>query len=485
MDSSIKKLNQQMQELSRREHRQTDQVRSILNGAVRFIEALSAQQRMVDILFSQLTRLELSGARNDQQKAELTRQRQAMIQLQAVAAAIVSWAKGAGTADLPAQEMERTREEGIKPMLRAEQMRRIRALRIQGPLVGITHVKGEKCNGMRTEALVRIARHLTRATSDPHSGLGSLWRWMSKDGSLWLYHHHDSQKWKCLFFRITVHRLLDDLNFSLESYVPFGFGKDPAQYEMASSNVFIRPRWLTTDVTSMTYNATNTFNVQSTFTRTAGVSIGETLTTNSGESIQDGTADTDSDSSAWSSGWSDSFGMGGGGSNSSSSSNSGSGHSQSRSHSKTTNVGEAFGVQTTLSDSVSEAVSGGFARAVGEALQVGVWAYGIDFGKSPKLHLEQWRHGNPDAAVVFDNVHLLFETICKEVTTHLQAMGSGRGQSQDDELEQRLDEIRAHMLVQDLEQDTQSVDGKSKLLTSGQPPSRRLLDGASGPAKAR
>jgi hypothetical protein len=468
-ESSSKDLKKKIEEKKRREKFELTVLQPMQADGRGFIRSLDNQLFVIDTIYDKLADLEMNGANFKDQLADLRSHRQAILAMKEVANKILEKLRGEEAAHLSDSQVREIKERLIDPLVRAEQARRIRAMRIQGPLVHKKQVTANDCKARHTEAIVHFIECISRATADKNSGLGKLWRWMSRDNdgdSIWLYSHHHTDKWKCMLFRISVETILDDLLFSLETYIPFGFGNDPAQYEMAASNVFIRPNWRVTDVNSMTYNTSNTFNVQTTHTVSHGVSIGENVTDSTGRSISGSTSQTigttegKNSSQSESDGWmnnstygystggdlfgshssSHSYGSSGGTSRTwgtSSSKNVSNTVSDSESH----NIGRSVGVQTNLTDSVAEAVSGGFSCSDGKALQVNCWAYGIDFSKDPEVHLKQWRHGNRDAGHMFDKVQALFDAVCRSAIKHLQGLVMHTGDYEDKDLDSRIDEI--------------------------------------------
>ncbi len=465
----MKDIRNQIAAVHRREHIETSQLRPIQTGALVFIQSLENELNAITATRAQLSALESKYVSYNEQLTQLKKQQKELLALKTLAHKLLD--KLSDNLQLSENIVDQIWNSAIRPLMEADEIRRANAMRVQGPLVGKVEVVGTKCHGLRTEAIINIIRYVTEATANPHSGLAGLWRWMVMDAtnSIWLYHHHETEKWKCLFFRISVYTIADSLKFTLESYVPFGFGKDPAHYEMASSNVFIRPTWQTTQVGSTTYNTSNTYNIQLTNTATEGVSLGssftksetisETDSTNETHGTSHGTSNSFSSTSSWSDQWSENQGSGGsssGGSWHSSSSSGGSrGGGETTQHGENTgshvthgtgqskgkSIGDSIGVQSTINTSISNSVSTGFAHAEGEALNVAVWAYGIDLGKPTHVHLDKWKSGNPDAAGVFDNVHTLFTTMCDNIIERLQAMGrGGSGAHSDLRLQDCLDQ---------------------------------------------
>jgi hypothetical protein len=485
-------------------------LRPILFGAADFKKSLDLQINLLDALREQLLRLEDNGnasgtlVKYESQRGELSTARGDLAILKDRAEQILKLATGADKSFYGAKQIDDIWSRHIHPLLHEEQMRKYRALRIQGPMVEEQRFEGEKCNGMIAEAVVEMVKYITHVLSDPQSGLRSLWRWMGQDGSIWLYHHSDHEKWKCMFFRIHVSRIYDNLSFSMESYVPFGFGNDPAHYEMETSEVYLRPGWRTAEISSASYSTMNTFNLQSSITHTDGVSLGTSVSTNfsTNESTTTGTSETVSHSTnqsvtntdSWFSNWSETMGSstshsglgvgaGGGATYGSSYGQSyGGGTSGSRSdtygtsdgistgtsqsHNKGTSQGESYSTQEGEQHSEARTTGVGIARSAGETLQVKVMGYGINLGKKSLEHLEKWKEANRDAARVYDNVQYLFKAMCKEIKERLQALGTGAGAYDEGKLESRLPEIEPFFLVE-----RQMLPGKDAgaIATSSQP----------------
>src|SRR5579871_1653137 len=102
---------------------------------------------------------------------------------------------------------------------------------------------------------------------------------------IWLYHHHETEKWKCLFFRISVYAIGRDLSFVLDSYVTFGYGKDPAQYEMEASSAYAPPGSKLTLVTSATTSRSDGTSSQRSHGTNTGVSVAYGETNSEGRTI--------------------------------------------------------------------------------------------------------------------------------------------------------------------------------------------------------
>lgn len=340
-------------------------------------------------------------------------------------------------------------DDHIAPLVRAEQIRLLRAWRLKRPMmVDKQQKKAEGCKERRADALAAFVQKLSDYIQEG-SRLSKLWRWMTcdeEDGdAIWLYHHEDFEKWKCIHFRIRVDAVARDLLFTIESYINFNYGKDPTQYKYDSSSAYDRPDWIKTTVRSHTLSTSSAVSEQQTLTFTKGASRGETVTDSQGKATSTSASRSRSasrgksvgrnESSSWSNSSSYSFPANsygrsfsfGGSEGCSWGANEGATVSTTDGASQTENVSTARATQQGSSESISRAVSAGFSCTDGKSVQLSYVAYGPDWGLSNKEHLKQWRDYNPEAAEIFDQVQELFAGICDELIKDLPLRAKGAG----------------------------------------------------------
>ena len=287
---------------------------------------------------------------------------------------------------------------------------------------------------VRIEAARASAMGAIRGVAtDKTSRIGSLWRWMTTDGlvpEIWLYSHHETQKWKCQFFRIWVTRSTPALHFHLQSYVPLGFEGDPGlgKYKLEASNVYTRPGWRRIDVVNTSYNRANTYSLNASEQQTSGVSFGVTAGVNVGtqRSQTEGTSTNESTSYnrsfnetiSWFDNYGSNFNSSMQGSSSGISSGHGrsggrsAGHGDSHQHGTGTNRAETVGFSEgasysaakTINDSLAHTIGYGFGLTEGKTLQVQEYNYGIDYSQKSADLLAQWRECSPDAGEIYNDV---------------------------------------------------------------------------------
>ena len=190
----------------------------------------------------------------------------------------------------------------INDLLLEEQRRRISNLRVLGPKVYTREKKLEKSSlstGALAEAYVLLAGLIAHSQLDPHSKLTEVDSWFEKepgkDFSIWLYHHSKDQKWKCLFFKIAITRIAEDLVLSLEAYVPFGLEGDPANYELESSDVFVRAGWRLTETLTKGLNQSRSLNLNVSNSVAVGETGGTSETETTGITTTVGKTENESD----------------------------------------------------------------------------------------------------------------------------------------------------------------------------------------------
>lgn len=453
MESSTtaEELLAKIKEFDRRQGFETRVLRTMQFGAVAFMAELDNQCSIIESEIEHLSRLQKNKANYSTQLVELQYHRDRIAEHKLQAAKIAEMFPLDKIPTFSTEEASEIQANFIDPLLRSEGERKFRALRIQGAMVSKLSKTGERCQGRRATALADFAKFIDKATSNQRSVLSEMWRWLVRDkysDSIWLYYHHASDKWKCLFFRITIDADLEEVKFWLETYVPYGVGGDPAQYSMETSDVYTRPSWRAANVTSRSYSSSNTYNLAATKSSTEGSSVGESVTNSQTESESwsasqsRGRQDNYSSGESWSLGGNSNWNLtsgSGGGTNTGSSQTSGGADSS----------GTSTGKQTNVNSSNSIALSEGIALTSGNAFQISCKSYGINLGLHPKEHLEQWRHFNGDAAEILDRVHSLFETMCRQEIKVLQGYNSGPGTLSDEDDEKCIAEIAKVFPIED------------------------------------
>jgi hypothetical protein len=473
--ADIEAFLQRSAQAERRERMQRLQLRPIQFGAANFIAALDRQAAKMDDLITRMTRLREGGAGYAAQIAEVEQNKRELEEMQRTADAIRLRTVGPESQFFGEEFVRQTWRDHIRPLRMKEAKRQLRAMRMQGPMIQTRVERGHDCGGLLGEAVVHAARLLREAAVDSGNRLGNMWRWLVFDKgvpAIWFYSHDPNHKWKCLYFRMEITRTTDDLDFLLESYVPFGLPGDPGNYPLQEAQTFTRPGWRRLDVFSESYNRSNTYSLNRSTTRTAGSSFGVSSGTN--QSSQFSTAHTDStnysmstsdsltDGFSWfeSEGKSQSgFLMDGG-----FSSNTGRGQSgnSATTVSKNETVGSGTSLGTTkgevtgsnestsvnVSDSVAEMIGDGFALTHGSSITVTHYNYGIDYSQSDQLLLDKWRMGNPDASRDFDAVIRLYESVCRKVIAHTQDITRSGGSPEGRDVEPRLEELASMLLLE-------------------------------------
>lgn len=468
-------------------------LRYIQDGAALFMAYLDQQDAALQDEMAHLRNLIEAGGHYAPQVAELQSERNEIAAMRAEAEAIRRAATGPDSHFLDAAYAQGVVDDRIQPLRRREALLQVHRTRVQGPMVQSRHVTGEDCQGRVEEAIELAVRYLNAVAGDPHAHLGKLWRVLTRSGthlSIWLCSHEPLEKWKSLFFRIEITRSLDTLDFALESYVPFGFPGDRAQYRMDASNVFERDGWHRVDVASTSWNRANTYSLNGSRTDTAGVSFGINAAVNQGQQNSVTQSDNysvahsanfgESETMSWFKSTGDNFSGSPNGSSYGNSHGHGSGGAITRNFGSATTTtdgsgtavthgtqsGSSFGAQASRSDSRAETIGYGFQLTDGTTLQMQSYAYGIDFGADAEEHLKQWRNGNPDAAVIYDAVQLNFDHMCRHVIKQLQGMGVGSVPFDPGAFEARLEGMKQFILFEDGPVQHRPSSGPRRLLPS-------------------
>ncbi|MBK8223955.1 MAG: hypothetical protein IPK73_23365 [Candidatus Obscuribacter sp.] len=374
----------------------------------------------------------------DKQLAEIRAKKRTLVELKEMALIICETLVNESS-KMSAERLLEIRETMIDRFILCQQKEEYRTLRIKGPMVDKVSFKCRNSSYPTTRILLDILEACHAEFRGGNEDLSDFWRWYSKDVSteeIWFYHHSDFEKWKCIFFRISVRSSGRGRTLYLESFVPFGYGKDPANYQLEASSVYQRPGWTLTLVTSETTSTQTTETEQQSYSTNRGVSVGEGRTSNKNTTEGESSGLTESLNWGVASGetWSNTnyssmtlnplSASSGSSAGSSSSFNQtfsgGSGKSTAKNYS--TSLGEALNYQTTLNDSIGEVTSSGISFTSSRSLQVTCWAYGINFAVSSKQHLEKWKEKNQDARDLYDRAWDLLSELCEAEMSHLDSI---------------------------------------------------------------
>jgi hypothetical protein len=475
--------------LARRNRAHVDILRPLLEGAGGFLDALQRELTVVRTLAAALTRMRGDRQRYTSHLAELARDEGEIEGLRRRAVDVRDQLSRSGVLAWDAAQLHAFSATEIRPILLDEQRRRIRRLRVQGHLVERKELVLREVGHLHAEALVSVVTRLNAVMDHSDGRLAHLWMWMDEQRSIWLYHHDDACKWRCVMFVIRVHRLHPHLKLLVDSYVPFGFAGDPTEYKMESSDVFRRASWRTGGALSSSWMRNNTVNLSTTETTSTGISIGRSLTdtdgTNRGRSStasvgsSEGQTTSVSRAESWFDSWSSGYNMGGGssaswgpggggsGSSSTSGFTSGRGGGQglsvsrgtadtrsrtegeARGESSGSSHARALGVTAGETEGTSQAVGHGFAATEGESVQVATKHYGLALGDNVADHLRQWRlrQGNEVAAHIYDDVQTSLAELHRDLQGQLQDLGNGTGAYAGGTVESRLPELFDEILM--------------------------------------
>jgi hypothetical protein len=413
-----------------------------------FVRDLNARLPVIESDLALYTALAKNGVNLAAQLEELTAHRDEILETRRQACEILEALRPQRCEGLDEAAIAKIWDEQIVPVVVREQARLLRAKRPMGPAVDANVRKAENCEGRYNTALRDCVEILDKEFKRGPR-YAQLWRWIARDqdghAAIWLYHHHPSEKWKCLYFRIGIERIIDDVVFTLESHVNFGLGNDPTQYKIDQSRVYHRlmPGWSVTNENSKTFSTSNAVNVQRTLSLTGGGGVSRSVTQQQGvtlatsQSQSTSTSRGGNDSGSWSNcsafslparSLQNSYSVGGGDSRSW-----GETTSDSTSSSEARNYGRSVAVQESINQSVAEAVSAGLSSTDGTSIQTTFVAFGPDFGVPEKELLAKWQNYNPDAAGIFRSVQHLFEAMCTKEIEHLQSMAKGRDAPPDEE----------------------------------------------------
>ena len=283
--------------------------------------------------------------------------------------------------------------------------------------------------------------------------------------AIWLYVHHPTQKYRTMYFRLSVQRYIDSLVVNLESYIPFGSLGDPAEYKRADSQAYKRAGWIESSVLSHSANLTETTNLNwtksSNFGKTLGDSVTETLSTGTSESDTTGTSEGLSKGSSlaqstnWGENWSYASGPGGSTNSHGGSSGGGTTYTSSDTFTEGTNASKTTGTTSGKSAAVSRNTGTsygislseceGISNAVGKGVQVSTWNSGIDLGESNKTHLERWKQSHADAGRQYKGVQDMFKKLCQRIERDLR--GTDSSGEANTSIEARAREITSKVLV--------------------------------------
>jgi hypothetical protein len=471
-------LSREMARAWAKEQFQRRLVRPVQEGAAGFLAMLGGQQDSAERLLERLETLKSRGAGYHEQIRELQETRTDIARLRARAERIRQTVTDAGSLEVTANAVYAWWEDSIRPLLRSEAERQVKAVRVQGPVVENREVTCRNGGGRLGEAIVEATRFIREVAVDKTSRIGGLWRWMTIDGPvpvIWLYSHHETEKWKCQFFRIWVNRTGPALHFHLQSYVPIGFEGDPGlnKYKFDANNVYTRPGWRRVDVMTASYNRANTYSLNTSEQQTSGVSFGVTAGVNVGvsEAHTEGTSTSESKSTNRSFNetisWFDNYGSNYNSSMQGSSSGSSSGHGKSGGRSFghgdgkqfstgdniadtiSHSVGASYSAAKTLNTSLAQTVGHGFGLTEGKTLQVQEYHYGVDYSQKSADLLAQWRESSSDAGEIYNDVVLTFQAMCDEVTKHLEALTTASGDYDGREVSERTEELEQLILMED------------------------------------
>jgi hypothetical protein len=469
------------------DRRTGEQLRDILDGARQFIDHL---QRDHDLLGRTRAALIKTGPQYQRrQLEELNAAEAELLLIRDDAKKIVKSLEASQTIDhYTAESLSAFKKKFIVPLIHRENARRVRNMRVQGRLVPSEGKPAPRCGRQLAEAVKFTIDYFNKVVADPYSGLSSLWRFITAgDNAIWLYHHDTERKWQCLFFRIDLTRSGQDLHFNIESYVPFGVGGDPADYEMETSSAYTRPGWSLAETVSATFNSANTLNLNTTDTHSTGKTLGQSLSLTASDAVNTSTSNQTgagfsqttgtSKNTSWFENMSDTSGHGTSysstsGMNYSSTSGSSSNRSTTRGqgmgggtaltqssgltenksvtdtsgNTKTSGTATTTNAQNNVSDSTAK--SRGISATTGESLQVSVIGFGMASSKSNKDHLVKWKEKNTDAARIYDAVHRAFNSMTDEIVETLQRRAQGSFDVDERELDERRDEIFSTILVE-------------------------------------
>jgi len=359
----------------------------------------------------------------------------------------------------------------VAELMASNSAREFHRMRVQGPLMEAIDHRIDHCGGRHADAIIGMLDYLNQVAGDGQNELGGMWRFMTPADAqqggmaIWLYLHHPTQKYRTMYFRLSVQRYIDSLVVNLESYVPFGSLGDPADYKRAESQAYKRAGWIESSVLSHSANLTETTNLNwtrsSNFGKTLGDSVTDTLSTGTSESDTTGTSESLSkgsslaDSTNWGENWSYSSGPGGSTNSHGGSSGAGTTYTSSDTFTEGTNASKTTGTTTGKSAAVSRNTGTsygislseceGISNAKGKGVQVSTWNSGIDLGESNKTHLERWKQSHSESARQYKGVHDMFKTLCQRLERDLrQTDSSGEANKS---VEARAREITSKVLV--------------------------------------